>query len=155
MKKMLDGVCFLLFSFSFLFLFSSVFLLTSPNAIVFLSFGELKNVLWDSGFFLAQSIFPPTNATCLLVLIPCLLCVSTVAPKHMHFLLTTCHSLNDAWFLACVWCCNSTCTHTHCASISVLLMCQTTISHFSILLFHSHRNDVVLSQLMDADDACM
>ena len=43
----------------------------------FWSFGTLKDVLWDSGFFLAQSILPPTNATGLPVLTPFLWCVST------------------------------------------------------------------------------
>ena len=37
------------------------------------------------------------------------------------------------------------------SSVTVLLMCQTTISHFSLLLCHSHRNDVVLSQLVSTD----
>ena len=70
------------FLFLFLFLFSSVFLLTSTDEIVFLSFGTLKNELWDSGFFLAQSFLLPTNATGLPVLTLCLLCVFPHAQKH-------------------------------------------------------------------------
>ena len=71
------------------------FLLTSPMRLSFWSFGTLKDVLWDSGFFLAQSILPPTNATGLPVLTLCLLCVSAHAQKR---------AISSDYFSFTQWC---------------------------------------------------
>ena len=70
-------------------------------------------------------------------------CPKTHAISSDHF-----SSTQQCVVLVCVWCCNST-SPTTTVPPSLCSSCVKTPSVTS----HLHRNDVVLSQLMDADDA--
>ena len=126
------------FLFSFLFLFSSVFLLTSPNVIVFFCVCDSQERVmgqWFS-FWLNPFCLQPLPLACLCSLHASCVCFHSCPPKTHAFLLAISCALNDAWFWV-VRCCNSTCTHTHCAFISVLLMCPLSMSkHHQSLLIH-------------------
>ena len=125
---------------SFLFLFYSFFkcfLVDVTKCDCLLEFWDTQGCVMGQWFLFGSIHFAQNHCHSLACAhsMP-LVHVYTHAPKHLPFLLTISHPLNDVWFWVYVWCCNSTCTHTHCAFISVLLICP--VLYVSNTIDHSH-----------------